>query len=137
MVPKANGKGKTNQWTMELSIFDGVEKVGRYIKEVTYTLHPTYAVPVITVKKAPFTLQKIAWGYFDVQVKIKFQDKFNMKDVILVHNLCFGNGGLKKVQFFKVDDPSVAVPGKRKTNRLLESKQDFVDQLSKFIKSKG
>ena len=43
MVPKQNGKGKTNQWTMELSVFDGVEKVGRYVKEVTYKLHPTYA----------------------------------------------------------------------------------------------
>ena len=60
-----------------------------------------------------------------------------MKDAILVHNLCFGNGGLKKVQFFNVDDPSVVLPGKKKLNRLVESEQDFVDKLSKFIKSKG
>ena len=41
---------------MQLSIFDGTEKVGRYIKEVTYILHPDYAEPVIKVTQPPFTL---------------------------------------------------------------------------------
>ena len=70
-------------------------------------------------------------------MKIKFHAKFNAPDVTLVHNLCFGNGGLKKVQFFSIDDPTVVLPGKKKTGRLFESEQDFVDKLSKFIKSKG
>lgn len=49
-----DGSGKINRWTMELSINDGQENVGKYIESVTYILHPTYRNNVIKVTQPPF-----------------------------------------------------------------------------------
>ena len=45
-----DGSGKSNKWTMQLSINDGNENVSKYIKSVTYILHPNYSENVIEVK---------------------------------------------------------------------------------------
>ena len=89
-----DGSGQSNRWTMELSINDGKESVGKYVQSVTYILHPTYANSVIKVLEPPFRVQRLAWGYFDVTMKIRFWNKYKQEEVDLVHNLCFGNGGL-------------------------------------------
>ena len=92
-----DGSGKSNRWIMQLSINvgDGKEHVSKYIQEVMYILHPTYAKSVIKITEPPFRITRLAWGYFDVTMKITFKRKFKIGTVDLVHNLKFNNGGLK------------------------------------------
>ena len=44
---------------MELSVFDGTEKVGRYVKEVTYKLHP---ILILAFELRQACIEK--WNYF-------------------------------------------------------------------------
>ena len=57
----------------------------RYIKEVTYKLHPTYKINKITIKEAPFMLSRVAWGSFEIGCTIVFQDWCKTKPIVLEH----------------------------------------------------
>ena len=132
-----DGSGKSNEWIMNLSINDGKENVGKYIQSVTYILHPTYANSVIKVIQAPFTIRRLAWGYFDVTMKIKFFPKYGQEDVELVHNLRFAGGGLKKSVLLKVDDlEKFKKPNQTINTAELQADKAMVEEIVKFIKSK-
>ena len=100
-----SGHKLTNSWSMQLSINDGRENVGKYIQSVMYELHPTYRSPNRRVTEAPFRIATTAWGYFDVTMRIKFKPKFKQPDAVLVHNLCFKPNGMRKSIFLEVDEP--------------------------------
>ena len=55
-----------------MSINGSPEVTSKYIKSVTYHLHPTFKPSDITVKEAPFLLSRLGWGYFDVEMDIEF-----------------------------------------------------------------
>ena len=49
-----------------------VDETSKFIKTVTYHLHPTFKPSVIKVDKAPFLLSRIGWGYFEVEFDVEF-----------------------------------------------------------------
>ena len=116
---------------MELSINDGEESVGKYVQSVTYMLHPTYPKSVIKVLEPPFRIQRLAWGYFDVTMKICFWNKYKQEEVNLVHNLCFSNSGLKNSVLLEIEDDSKSIFTDT------EADQKLVESIATFIKSKG
>ena len=59
------------------------------IKQVTYYLHKTFHPSIITVKDAPFSLEKRGWGFFVVDAKIEFLDEYNKNDLYCSHLLDF------------------------------------------------
>jgi NAD-dependent SIR2 family protein deacetylase len=61
-----------------------------YVKQVEYTLHPTFQNPVRTLNNAPFKLECTGWGTFDVKVKIALK---NGTVLSAVHSLSFQNQG--------------------------------------------
>ena len=65
---------------------------------MTYHLHPTYAVSRIIVREAPFLLSRVAWGYFEVTMKIEFQPATGLGTKTLYHMLEFdGNGHTESI----------------------------------------
>ena len=78
-----------HRWAMFLTLSDGAIPIERYIKSVTYHLHPTYKVSEIKVTVPPFIMSRLAWGYFDVTMDIEFQPSTGIGMKKLVHGLCF------------------------------------------------
>ena len=61
----------THRWCMFVSL-NSPEETTRYIKSVTYHLHPTFKPSKIKVSEAPFLLSRIGWGLFDIEMDIEF-----------------------------------------------------------------
>ena len=57
---------------MFLCLNGSTEETSKYIKSVTYHLHPTFKPPKIVVTEAPFLLSRVGWGYFEVTMDIEF-----------------------------------------------------------------
>ena len=47
-------------------------ETAKFIKSVTYHLHPTFKPSVIKVEQPPFLLSRIGWGYFDIDFDVEF-----------------------------------------------------------------
>ena len=60
------------------------------IREVVYTLHPTFSYPIQTVKantqNRNFSYSASGWGEFDIKVKIVYNDR-KRTPLYLVHRL--------------------------------------------------
>ena len=63
---------QTNKWCMSMRINNSDFDTGKFIRSVTYTLHPTYERPVLKATIAPFLISRLAWGYFNVEMEIEF-----------------------------------------------------------------
>ena len=100
----SNPKTKnTHRWCMFMSINGSPEETAKYIKSVTYHLHPTFKPSKITVKEAPFLLSRLGWGYFDVEMDIEFQPSTGLGKKKLVHELSFDGDGKNAAIFLEVD----------------------------------
>ena len=78
---------------MFVALASDKEKTGKFIKSVTYHLHPTFKPSVIKVAEAPFILSRIGWGYFEVHMEIVFKKWTGLPQLELDHMLCFENEG--------------------------------------------
>ena len=82
-----------HRWTMFVTLNDSTAETKKFIKTVTYHLHPTYAVNKFKLKEAPFLLSRVAWGYFEIEVDIEFQDWTRLNTLKLYHMLSFDGKG--------------------------------------------
>ena len=70
---RSNSKAKnTHRWAMFMAFNDNKEETSKFIKSVTYHLHPTFKPSVIKVSEAPFLLSRVGWGYFEVEMVVEF-----------------------------------------------------------------
>lgn len=60
------------KWSIQISLLDqsGNEIAANILDRVTYTLHPTFANPVRTLKTPPFQVEEQGWGEFDVPIAV-------------------------------------------------------------------
>ena len=65
-------KRNVHRWCMFMSLNDNIDMTSKYIKSVTYYLHPTFRPNTIKIEEAPFLLSIVGWGYFDVEMKVEF-----------------------------------------------------------------
>ena len=65
-------KTNTHRWCMFMSLSNDVEESAKFIKSVTYHLHPTFKPSKIKVSEAPFLLSRLGWGYFEIEMDIEF-----------------------------------------------------------------
>ena len=72
--PSRSNKNVTNshRWCMFMNLNGNHEETAKYIKSVTYHLHPTFKPSVIKVSEAPFLLSRVGWGYFGIEMDIEF-----------------------------------------------------------------
>ena len=106
---KDGGHTMSHRWCMFLSVNESPVTTRKYIKSVTYHLHPTYRVNKIKVNEAPFLLSRVAWGYFEVCAEIEFQPQRDPKTgkqksqtACLYHMLSFDGNGKTKGLFVEV-----------------------------------
>lgn len=78
-----------------------VDETVKFIKSVTYHLHPTFKPSVIKVEQAPFLLSRVGWGYFEVEFDVEFQSWTGLGTRKLNHELSFDDKG--KTQTFLID----------------------------------
>ena len=80
----------------------------KYISKVEFELHPTFSDRIITVKRLPFSLKRVGWGFFNIPIKIFFNRKFvDSNPIELNHLLNFSGCGSTKYTKLKlkiVDD---------------------------------
>ena len=90
---------------MFVCLGDGnAEGTAKYIKKVTYHLHPTFKPSVIPIAQAPFLIARVGWGYFEIEVEITFVDKLKMKPMKLTHELNFDRPLTQRTFFIEVDE---------------------------------
>lgn len=60
------------QWSIEISMLNeqGNEVPANILDKVTYTLHPTFANPIRSLKTPPFRVEEQGWGEFDVPIAV-------------------------------------------------------------------
>lgn len=60
------------QWSIQISMLNeqGAEIAANILDKVTYTLHPTFANPVRTLKTSPFKVEEQGWGEFDIPISV-------------------------------------------------------------------
>lgn len=88
---------------MFLSLNNSPEETKKYIKQVTYHLHPTFKPNKIVVKEAPFLLSRVGWGYFDIDMELEFQPAMGLPSKMLTHGLCFDDKGKTSSVFLEVN----------------------------------
>lgn len=59
------------------------------IKKVVFKLHPTFCPNTISCKQAPFQLNRIGWGVFNVGIEIEFKDYLGLDKLEVDHFLSF------------------------------------------------
>ena len=62
------------------------EDISYFIKEVSFTLHPSFTDNVRKVSKFPFEVYEGGWGEFDIKITINFQEE-TLKPVEIIHSL--------------------------------------------------
>jgi len=65
----------------------------KFIKSVTYHLHPTYKINKIKISEPPFLLSRTAYGWFNIECYIEFQPWTKFKVMKVDHMLSFNKGG--------------------------------------------
>ena len=96
----------THRWIMFVTLTKDKNNSEKFIKSVTYHLHPTFKPSVITINNFPFILSRIGWGYFTVELEVNFQSWTGLGPMKLSHELCFDDKG--KSNSFKVElDPTL------------------------------
>jgi len=80
------GAVRKHEWTLELR-FASLEEAA-LVQRVVYTLHHTFAQPVVEVDEGPlFKLTRFGWGTFEVKASIHLHDG---RVLALGHDLVFG-----------------------------------------------
>lgn len=76
-IPAVQEGFPMREWSISVSLVNdkGVEVPATIFDKVTYALHPTFANPVRTFKKPPFTIQEQGWGGFDIPITLTLMDK--------------------------------------------------------------
>ena len=94
--PRKNRSGTkvmAHRWGTFVSINGDSALTTRYIRSITYHLHPTYPESSIKVAKPPFELSRLAWGWFEVRFEIEFQPGTGLSKKDLHHTLIFSGTG--------------------------------------------
>ena len=97
--PKKTPDGETtnsHRWCMFVSLNGNPEETQKYIKQVTYHLHPTFRQNKIVVQEAPFLLSRVGWGWFTVRMDIQFKEWTGIGVKKLEHVLEFEGSGRTK-----------------------------------------
>ena len=78
--------GNGHKWKM----FVRGQEIDQFVDYVVYELHPTFQPSKVTVKTAPFELERSGWGTFTVVVKVYFKSALKKKPCRFEHDLTFG-----------------------------------------------
>lgn len=95
---------ETNEWKMYITINGKTQNTAKYIKQVTYELHPTYRDNIIKVTEAPFAIRRLAYGYFDLKMTVEFKAFTGLKPMNITHSLVFNDSFTEKTEYMEIND---------------------------------
>lgn len=75
----------THRWCCYVRSADGRD-LAAIVQKVVFNLHPSFPTPVITVEQAPFEINEVGWGEFEIRIELFFLDPAE-KPVELFHSL--------------------------------------------------
>lgn len=61
--------------------------ISTFIKQVVFTLHPSFNNQVRYLKSPPFEVHEEGWGEFDIGIKIYFWPDSNLRPIEILHQL--------------------------------------------------
>ena len=109
-----------NKWTATVKLSDA-NLAAKYIKYVEFEVHPTYAGDHI-IKKVnhPFVLQRLAWGYFNLPIKIYWTDIVDSTPLVIDHMLVFREEGsyANKIVKLKLKPRNYEYEQSKRSNRI-------------------
>lgn len=124
---RSGTKSMAHRWGTFVTINGDPALTSRYIKSVTYHLHPTYPEPVVKTEKPPFELTKLAWGWFEVRFEIVFQPTTGVKKRNLHHTLIFSGTGQTKSIMIEIDDIGTELGNRKAVARELGERIDAIE----------
>ena len=68
-----------------------------YIHTVLYKLHPTFNPPQVLKRKKPFSLRRLGWGTFEIDITITWKSWLKKEPTEFKHLLSFEGDGKKTV----------------------------------------
>lgn len=82
-IPAVQEGFPMREWTISVSLVNdkGIEVPATIFDKVTYALHPTFANPIRSFKKPPFTIQEQGWGGFDIPITLTLIEKGGDKKI--------------------------------------------------------
>ena len=98
-----------HRWSMFLTLLDPSSSdpthasTAKYIKSVTYHLHPTFRPRAVRVDRPPFLLSRLGWGYFEVFLDVEFQPWVQLGTERITHTLDFHGRGKTNICAFDID----------------------------------
>ena len=102
---------------------DDHDLTSKYIKSVTYHLHPTFKVNKIKLTEAPFLLSRVGWGYFEIQMDIEFQEWTKLKTLRMEHMLSFDNMGHTQSILLEITEKAGGAEDKQIADSLVKEMQ--------------
>jgi transcription initiation factor IIF auxiliary subunit len=66
-----------------------LQRESKVIKQVIFSLHPTFNPSKLVLGKPPFEVRRIGWGTFNIPIKIMFNEKLGLEPLELNFDLSF------------------------------------------------
>lgn len=82
-----------NEWTGYVKTVSDKKSIEDLVAAVEFVLRPEFENPGYRVSNAPFTFKKTAWGWFDIELHVKWHRELKMKDTVWTHMLVFNENG--------------------------------------------
>ena len=125
VVNPKNSRSKTgtknsHRWTMFVVLNGDNAQTAKYIKSVTYHLHPTFKPSVIKIEEAPFLLARVGWGYFEIQMDVEFQEWTGMPKAVLHHELCFEERGRTSSIIMEISEQASKIEIAKEMSKAME-----------------
>lgn len=82
---KAGEGAATHRWTLFVR-GPNDEDLSTFVREVAFTLHPSFPEPIRRIKEAPFEVTETGWGEFESGIRIFFKDP-EEQPIDLLHSI--------------------------------------------------
>ena len=84
-------EGEHHRWNC--FVRSGEKHKKEKIKSVSFRLHPTFSPRDVLVEKAPFEIERVGWGVFNIEIQVTLT---NGKQKQLAHCLSFSGNGVEQ-----------------------------------------
>jgi len=99
MVDDPVKKANYHSWKVFVKLNDE-EDASKYIKKVTFDIHPTFNPSHYEFVKEPYEMQRFGWGTFPIPIKVFWQDWLGLEVTEIEHALSFqGDGDVRMFEF--------------------------------------
>lgn len=108
LVEAAAGTENIHEWNAYVKA--ARPEAEKYIDSVVFRLHPTFINPVRTIKRAPFEVKGLGWGYFTIPITIKWKKEYGLANRKMDYELSFDGAGREMSFFVDIEKDKITNP---------------------------